>query len=90
MESSNLGNMSSDYIDVNDINNVFIRQDGGGRMGKLIPGKKCHPIYIGMNNNKNVLIKQDEGGWMESSYLGKMSSNYIDMNHSKNPLIRQD
>jgi hypothetical protein len=50
---------------------VFIRQDGGGRMGSSYPEKNCHPIYIGMNNNKNVLIKQDEGGWMESSYPEK-------------------
>jgi hypothetical protein len=30
MESSNLGKMLSNCIDVNDIKNAFIRQDGGG------------------------------------------------------------
>jgi hypothetical protein len=44
MESSNLGKMSSDYIDVNDINNCLHETRWRRTDGKLIPGKKCHPI----------------------------------------------
>jgi hypothetical protein len=46
MESSNLGKMSSNYIEVNDIKNAFIRHDGGEWMGSSHPEKNCHPITL--------------------------------------------